>query len=90
MIRRKKKGRNDATEGRGISTRGGEREKMQEEEELQTMDKQTLLGRFANRSDETNLNYVHIRYFFSFSWGEGRCRNTGGFPFIPKSKHNKF
>lgn len=40
MIRRKKKGRNDATEGRGISTRGGEREKMQEEEEeLQTMDK---------------------------------------------------
>lgn len=38
MIRRKKKGRNDATEGRGISTRGGEREKMQEEE-LQTMDK---------------------------------------------------
>lgn len=40
MIRRKKKGRNDATEGRGISTRGGEREKMQEEEEgLQTIDK---------------------------------------------------
>lgn len=38
MIRRKKKGRNDATEGRGISTTGGEREKMQEEE-LQTMDK---------------------------------------------------
>lgn len=52
---------------------------MQEEEELQTMDKQTLLGRFANRSDETNLNYVH--YFFSFSWGEGE---------LQKSKHNKF
>lgn len=30
MKRRKKKGRNDATEGRRISTRGGEREKMQE------------------------------------------------------------
>lgn len=39
MIRRKNKGRNDAKEGRRISTRGGEREKMQEEEELQTMDK---------------------------------------------------
>lgn len=79
MIRRKNKGRNDAKEGRRISTRGGEREKMQEEEEeLQTMDKQTLLGRFANRSDETNLNYVHIRYFFSFSWGEGEVQKYWG------------
>lgn len=64
---------------------------MQEEEELQTMDKQTLLGRFANRSDETNLNYVHIRYFFSFFLGGGGgAEILGGFPFIPKSKHNKF
>lgn len=39
MTSRKNKGRNDAKEGRRISTRGGEREKMQEEEELQTMDK---------------------------------------------------
>lgn len=49
---------------------------MQEEEELQTMDKQTLLGRFANRSDETNLNYVHIYVIsFLFLGGRGRCRN---------------
>lgn len=65
---------------------------MQEEEELQTMDKQTLLGRFANRSDETNLNYVHIYtlFLFFFLGGGGGAEILGGFPFIPKSKHNKF
>lgn len=56
MIRRKKKGRNDATEGRGISTIGEEnvkkcrRRRRRSFRQLIKIEKrQTLLGRFANR-----------------------------------------